>query len=1129
MSTFKSIESKLEAFVSKYYKNQLLRGIIFFIAIGLSYFLLSLLIEYFLWLNPVGRTVLFWSFILVETFLFFKLICIPLARLFKLSKGIDFTQASLLIGEHFPEVKDKLINTLQLKSQDNSELALASIAQRGKELEPIPFTLAIDYRKNAKYLKWAIIPLLIFTIGNFWIGTNTFSSSYTRLVNYNQAYAPPAPFSFLLSSDLKAIENEPFILRLQTRGEQIPQNVQLHLGNQIFIMKNDQGGNFSYLIDQPCQDLSFYFTANDVESRRYTLNVIRTPLITDFTLQLDYPKHTNKSQEVIHNTGNATIPEGTELTWNLKALDTDEVEWISKDTVISFNNTNNQSNTNFNFNKRIFTNTSYQISTSNTDLKRYETIDYEIIVIKDQFPKITVESKQDTLTGLTNYHYGQVSDDYGLKSLKLFYYPKSSPKNKKQINFTLQTGTIDEFVMAFPDTLQLEPGSTYEYYFQITDNDRLNGFKSSISSIFEYRKLSNQELETRQLEEQNKTIDNINKNLKDREQTQKDLDQILKLQKEKEALNYTDQERLKDFFDQQQQQDKLMQNFSEKLRHNLKDFQKQSTLDSDERKQLEERLLENEQRLKQREKALEELKKLQDKIDKEELSERLDQLAKQNKNTTKSLEQLVELTKRFYVQKKLEKITRDINELGKEQEKQGKSNEKNTSKKQESLNESFKKLEQDLNELEKDNSDLQKPMEVPKDISLQESIKKDQQEANEQLEKSEQTGSTEQQNSQSQQNAKKSQRSAGKKMQQLAKQMQMSMMQSGSEQLQEDVAMLRQILDNLLIFSFEEEKLMNTFKVIDNRNPSYSKKLVEQRGLNENFQHIDDSLFALALRNSVLKDPVNEQITNIDYSIDQSLSRLSDNRVSQGVASQQYVITGANTLADMLSEALNNMQNQLASMGPGSGGTPNSNPGSPGKGDQLQDIIMSQEQIQKQLEDAQSSQDKGKNNSSSSQSGDSSKEGEEGNQQDSSASKNESEAFRAKMYEIFKKQEALRMQLESILKDKGIEGLKENRLLKQMEQFSDDLLNQNLNAQTIQRLNLIKHQLLKLKEAAQEQGEESKRESKQAQDNFTNDADLLLQNAQKYFNTQEILNRQPLPLDHKYMHKVQEYFKDDND
>ena len=151
MNNFKNIQSKLEQFIRRYYTNELVKGTILFFAIGLLYLIVTLLIEYFLWLNPTARTILFWLFIGVELALFTKFIAFPLAKLFKLQKGINYEHASQIIGNHFPEVSDKLLNVLQLNlNNSQSELLEASIEQKSSELSPIPFKLAINFKKERK-------------------------------------------------------------------------------------------------------------------------------------------------------------------------------------------------------------------------------------------------------------------------------------------------------------------------------------------------------------------------------------------------------------------------------------------------------------------------------------------------------------------------------------------------------------------------------------------------------------------------------------------------------------------------------------------------------------------------------------------------------------------------------------------------------------------------------------------------------------------------------------------------------------------------------------------------------------------------------------------------------------------
>ena len=236
MSSFEVIQSKLEQFIRRYYTNELLKGSILFLAIGLLYFLVTLFVEYMLWLNPTGRTVLFWAFVAVELALFVKLIANPISKLFKLRKGIDYKAASYIIGNHFPEVNDKLLNVLQLnQNKAESELLLASIEQKSNDLRPIPFKLAINLMQNTKYLKYAAIPVLIILVSYATDRSEWVSDSYERVVHFKTAYEPPAPFQFfIINEDLNAIENKEFKLKVSTAGSIIPENAQIHYNNETY-------------------------------------------------------------------------------------------------------------------------------------------------------------------------------------------------------------------------------------------------------------------------------------------------------------------------------------------------------------------------------------------------------------------------------------------------------------------------------------------------------------------------------------------------------------------------------------------------------------------------------------------------------------------------------------------------------------------------------------------------------------------------------------------------------------------------------------------------------------------------------------------------------------------------------
>jgi hypothetical protein len=74
----------------------------------------------------------------------------------------------------------------------------------------------------------------------------------------------------------------------------------------------------------------------------------------------------------------------------------------------------------------------------------------------------------------------------------------------------------------------------------------------------------------------------------------------------------------------------------------------------------------------------------------------------------------------------------------------------------------------------------------------------------------------------------------------------------------------------------------------------------------------------------------------------------------------------------------------------------------------------------------------------------------------------------------------------------------------------------------------LKHELLKLDKAVQQQGEENKRQSQTNKKEFNNNANQIPEALKEYLNSVEILNRQSLPLRPNFNQRVQTYFRKDD-
>ncbi len=226
-----------------------------------------------------------------------------------------------------------------------------------------------------------------------------------------------------------------------------------------------------------------------------------------------------------------------------------------------------------------------------------------------------------------------------------------------------------------------------------------------------------------------------------------------------------------------------------------------------------------------------------------------------------------------------------------------------------------------MDELKKDNEDLKKPLDLQIDKSKKEAIKEDQKDALDEINKHQgnEESSESKTKEQNADTAKQKQKSAAQKMKEMGEELDASTAgASGGSTITEDAEMLRQILDNLITFSFKQENLFDTIEASDLDMANFSTTVRKQKELRNLFEHVDDSLFALSLRRAELSEFVNEQITEVYYNIDKSLESIADNQMYQGVSYQQYVLNASIIWLIFWLNLLDNMQQSMQS-GSGSG------------------------------------------------------------------------------------------------------------------------------------------------------------------------------------------------------------------
>ncbi len=123
-------------------------------------------------------------------------------KYFKILGKPDFNLTAKKVGERFPEVKDELLNALQLNSIPDkniysSNLISAAFIRIYEKVKPVNFDSAIKFDKVKNLLFYAAGSLVIVLL--MYITIPGLKAASNRLVNFNKEFVTPPKFTFEVS------------------------------------------------------------------------------------------------------------------------------------------------------------------------------------------------------------------------------------------------------------------------------------------------------------------------------------------------------------------------------------------------------------------------------------------------------------------------------------------------------------------------------------------------------------------------------------------------------------------------------------------------------------------------------------------------------------------------------------------------------------------------------------------------------------------------------------------------------------------------------------------------------------------------------------------------------------------
>ena len=1047
---------KIDTFIRKYYFNNLLRGLIFLGAGLFSAYVIITVSEYYGNFSSALRTFLFYFFILLNIGLIIWLILPSLLAWLKLGKTITHDQAAEIIGKHFTDVSDKLLNTLQLKkladgNQQQRELIEASINQKIETLKPVSFPSAVNIHENKKYLKWIIFPIAVICIIAL-AAPSILTESTKRLIRHNEYFAPIAPFKFVvLNQSLSVVQGDDLKLELKLDGNKLPADIYIETANNTFKLDKESISRFHYQFSNLQKNTVFRLTGNGFSSTAYEIKVNLKPSLLHFDVELNYPIYLRKKSEQLLNAGDLTIPAGTSVKWRLHTQNA---------TGILFNMNDKQAGAVqtaadvFEHTEKVYKNSFYKIRPQNASVSRGDSASYRINVIADEAPAITVEEKSDSISSKALYFNGKIQDDHGFSSLT-FNYKISAPGDKaariisKPVKADLDKTQSDFFYFWDMKQLGAKPGEQVTYYFEVADNDGVSGPKK-VRSPERTLNIPDQKQLNEQLDNGTQVVkQKIQDAVKLAGQVERDAQKLNQLLLNKNSLSFDEKKQIDDLLQKKKDLDEL-----------VKDIQagnKKNMVNRQENEQQNKELIEKQKEIENLfnnvldQKTQDLLKRLQALMDQEQKDPTRDELSKMqmdNKSLKKELDRILQLYKKLEFDQKLNQDINTINQLaGKQQKLAEETKQPNSDAK--TLQQEQQKIQQDFQDVKKSLDELQKQNDSSEQKNDFENPKNDEQKIEQQMSKS-----AEELQKNNKQKASQSQQDASKQMQQMASKMEQKNQEGEDAQNNVDAQQLRELLKNLVNSSFDQEKVMETLKNTNPTDPNYIILAQKQKDIKDNLKTAEDSLYALSRRVPQIQSTVNQEIASINSHIDESLDNMGDRRTAEASRNQQYAMTSMNNLALMLNEALEQLQNSMKN-------------GKSGKGKSKQPSLSQLNKMQQQLnQNMQQMRDQ--------------------LQKQGNVSQSQRNGMSEQLAKMARQQEMIRQALQEINKQENKDGTgglgNLDKISKEMEQTENDIVNRRITDEVLKRQQQIQTRMLEAEKAEQQREQDQQRESNAGKD-----------------------------------------------
>lgn len=909
---------------------QFLIGFQVIMFIALMFLTFFSLFELIASLNSSFRTFLIYFAIVVTAGSAAYLLLIPLLRYFKLFRKESYQQVAKNVGEHFPDIHDDLLNSMQLVSSENdkgwysSHLMNAAFKKVYNNTKNLKFESIISLNRtknNLIYLAGAL--LLVILMFSFLPGLQ--AASY-RLISYNKEFTKPPNFSLTISpGNAEITKGENVIISVSVKGK-APDDITIATKREdetVFDLQRvvpDSSDIYSLNLNSVRNSFKYFAFAENISSDEFEITVIDRPIVKTLELKISPPSYSELDKVVQRDNGNVTALVGTRINFNLSSTKNLGRAFLqfADSTVIDLDVAENTAT------GKIFVSRDnrYIIKIiDNNGNDNLSPISYQINALVDAYPSIEMIAPNMNIKLANDNRVNlivKVKDDYGFSNLILNYRLSASryesPWNEyRQLEIPLKKSPKEFQVNYIWNLTQLSLGvdDAVSYYLEVFDNDNVNGPKSAKTKVFYVKVPSLDEIlaEADQIHsEAEMKLEQILKEAEDLKNTLQEIDQDLK--KDEEKLSWEEKEKIENALEKYEELQKNMEDVSEQLQKMQNDLQQNNLLSEETmEKYMELQELMDEMTSEELKKALEDLQNTLQQLNRDMTQDQLENFKMDEERFKKSIERTLNLLKRIQIEQKIDELIKRTEELTNvqaelkeqtEQSEQSNQNEKNKlSDKQKDISKKLDELDREMKNLDEKMSELDDMPQEELNNIMEEMNKQQNENLSEQASQDIQQSET--------QKAMQQQQQIEKNMSQLNQQLQdlkNSMMMQNQMQTFTD---MMKILDNMLELSKMQEELKNETQKSEPNSSSFNEKAEVQENLKRNLSNLMKQMSELSQKTFAISPEMGRALGDAKKKMQQSIQAMQNRNGSFAGVTQTEAMMHLNEAASMMKGSMEAM------------------------------------------------------------------------------------------------------------------------------------------------------------------------------------------------------------------------------